>query len=86
MIDPVQANTLKLFPDMILKDQPQKDSRQFLEGENIPYFDFAPTLSGPDTNSLCYEKDGHLNKAGNQKVAGALSNFLEHYFLKSGSF
>lgn len=82
MPDPSQAIPFSGKSQLeVTEAQPQKDMANFLKERNIANFDFLLPLSQGETKSFFYEKDGHLNKRGNELAAQVLFDFLiENYF------
>lgn len=64
----------------ILTPQPQAYFKDFFKEEEIIFLDLLPTLSTKESENFFYLRDGHLNKQGNQEVAGAIFDFLEQNY------
>ena len=61
---------------------PQKSIRDFLSANKINNLDLLPAFATSSIKDYFYERDGHLNSAGHEKIAEQIAAFLKQNYLK----
>ncbi len=74
------ANQIANFDLLYDLGQPNRTVAAWLHELKIPFLDLTPEMKKlPDTQTLYYQKDGHLTRNGHRAVAAILRNFLIHH-------
>lgn len=86
LTDPAQASSVSKKQDpkrVISNSYPQKDIKEFLEEENIAYFDLLETFEKSNSEDFYFKQDGHFNKNGHKLFGDLLTTEILSRYLTS---